>query len=393
MTFRDREKRRLETLKPKLFSERARRSGMYRGARREFCLHEYCSVENLEVGIRDAALTYFETRAIGWHDGKSNGPSNHLCCSQSSCVNVWFPFVQAPEALGAVVRGLGYDVDAMLPIKSDLPLPDGSRPYVAFEWIGERNYLGELRRGEPAPDEGRTRGASFTSLDFCFRFRRSDGRIQIVAGEWKYTEQYRVGADLRFSGSGTDRLDRVYREHLARPDSQIVGDVAPEALFFDPFDQLMRQQLLCTAMERCREMDADVVGAAAYRAPGEQGIDEGASHRMRLRESVQTSIPCGRRSCARVGSRASPPRICSGSCALTRRCCRQGSTWNPATAEWRDRRCPAGRGASGELDHEAELGGVQPDSSHRSFNRIAEFQVVRTFPPMARQPCLRTWCG
>ena len=64
---------------------------------------------------------------------------------------------------------------------------------------------------------------------------------------------------MRCSRSGTDRLDRVYREHLARPDSQIVGDVPPESLFFDPFDQLMRQQLLCTAMERYREMDADVV--------------------------------------------------------------------------------------------------------------------------------------
>ena len=30
-------------------------------------------------------------------------------------------------------------------------------------------------------------------------------------------------------------------------------------LFFDPFDQLMRQQLLCSSMERHREMDADVV--------------------------------------------------------------------------------------------------------------------------------------
>ena len=32
-----------------------------------------------------------------------------------------------------------------------------------------------------------------------------------------------------------------------------------ESLFFDPFDQLMRQQLLCTAMERCGEMEADLV--------------------------------------------------------------------------------------------------------------------------------------
>ena len=259
MTFRDREKRRLVTLKRRLFSERACRSGMYRGARREFCLHEDSRAENLEAGVRDAALKYFEDRAIRWHDGKVNGPSNHLCCSQSCCVNFWFPFVQAPEELGAVLRGLGYDVEAMLPIESDRSPVDGSRPFVAFEWIGERNYLGELWRGDVAPDEGRTRGASFTSLDFCVRFRRSDGGIQLVAGEWKYTECYRTGADLRYSQSKTDRLGRIYREHLMKPDSQIVGDMPLESLFFDPFDQLMRQQLLCTAMERCREMDADVV--------------------------------------------------------------------------------------------------------------------------------------
>ena len=257
VTFRDREKRRLGPLKRRLFSERACRNGMYRKRRYEFCLHEDFRAENLDVGIRDVALMYFEDRAIPWHDGNSKGPSNHLCCSQSCCVNFWFPFVQAPDQLGAVLRGLGYDVEEMLAIDGECALRDGSRPFVAFEWIGKRNYLGELRRGEVAPDDGRTRGANFTSLDFCFRFRRSDGRTQIVAGEWKYTERYN-GADLRYSRSNTDRL-AIYREHLVKSDCQISGDVPFESLFFDPFEQLMRQQLLCTAMERCGEMEADVV--------------------------------------------------------------------------------------------------------------------------------------
>ena len=145
----------------------------------------------------------------------------------------------------------------MLAIDDECPLRDGSRPFVAFEWIGERNYLGELRRGGGvAADDGRTRGANFTSLDFCFRFRRSDGRTQIVGGEWKYTEGSKAG-DQRYSRSKTDRL-HIYREHLVKSDCQISGDMPFESLFFDPFYQLMRQQLLCTAMERCREMEADV---------------------------------------------------------------------------------------------------------------------------------------
>ena len=259
VAFRDREKRRLVPLKPMLFSELACSDGMYRKARREFCLHEDFSEENLEAGIREAALAYFEDRSIGWHDGKGNGPSNHLCCSQSCCVNFWFPFVQAPNQLGAVLRGLGYDVKEMLKIDADCAMRDGAAPYVAFEWIGNRNYLGERMRGKEATDDGRTRGANFTSLDFCLRFRRSDGRIQVVAGEWKYTENYAKGADLRYSRSKTDRLDCIYREHLEKPDCQIADEVPLESLFFDPFDQLMRQQLLCTAMERSGEMNADVV--------------------------------------------------------------------------------------------------------------------------------------
>ena len=129
---------------------------------------------------------------------------------------------------------------------------------MAFEWIGERNYLKELSGGKVASDRGRKRGANFTSLDFAFRFRRTDGRIQIVAGEWKYTENY-TGKDLRISRSGTDRLC-IYRPFMEQPDCQInLGCVSLGALCFDPFDQLMRQQLLCSSMERHHEMGADIV--------------------------------------------------------------------------------------------------------------------------------------
>lgn len=259
MTFRDREKKRLEPLKPRLFSRRACVPGMYRKVRRTFCLHEDHADENLHTGVRDAALGYFTDRGIGWHDGKRGTPSNHLCCSQSCCLNFWFPFVRAPQELAVVFRELGYDAVEMLPIELDDPLPDEAPPFVAFEWIGQNNYLRELSRGNVAADEARTRGAGFTSLDFCVRFRRGDGSIQIVAGEWKYTEHYRKEASLRFSRSGRDRLHDIYRPHLEQPGCQISGQVAHEALFFDPFDQLMRQQLLCSAMERHGEMGADVV--------------------------------------------------------------------------------------------------------------------------------------
>jgi hypothetical protein len=152
-----------------------------------------------------------------------------------------------------VLRGLGYPVAEMLP----LPL-DAMAAYVAFEWIGERNYLGEGRGGKATPDEKRTRGANATSADAAVRFRRSDGQIQIVLIEWKYTELY-TARNIRFSKSRTDRL-QTYALHLHRADSPFARlPVEEEALFFEPFYQLMRLQLLAAAMEGAHEMDADLV--------------------------------------------------------------------------------------------------------------------------------------
>lgn len=146
----------------------------------------------------------------------------------------------------------------MLPFEADRASAEDDPRYIAFDWIGERNYLCEHGGGEVAHDDERTRGAHFTSLDFAVRFRRSDGRIQIVAGEWKYTERYGRN-NLRFSRRGTDRL-AIYLPSLEDRHCQISpGPLPREALFFDPLDQLMRQQLLCSAMERCREANADIV--------------------------------------------------------------------------------------------------------------------------------------
>lgn len=264
MGFRDREKRRQLGLAREIFSAEAlAERGTYSGRPYPFCLADAHSGENLWTGYRADALAYFDARAIDWHGGfKPRGldgaerrlPSGHLCDSQSFCVNVWWPFTAAPRQLAAVLSGLGYPVAEVLPM-----VLDPSAPYVAFEWIGQRNYLGEGPGGKPIPHESRTRGKNATSADAAVRFRRHDGRIEILLIEWKYTEFY-AAKDIRFSRSGTDR-SVTYVPHLRRADSPFAGSpVREEDLFFDPFDQLMRLQLLAAAMEREREMDADVVG-------------------------------------------------------------------------------------------------------------------------------------
>lgn len=263
MDFRDREKKRQLGVAQELFTADAlSKEGTYHRHSYPFCLADDCSSENLWEGLRKDALDYFDACEINWHAGfrrpesgpaAKRFPSGHLCDSQSFCVNVWWPFTRAPERLAAVLRGLGYPVAEVLPIISD-----SRQLYVAFEWIGEHNYLGEGRGGKPRPDEKRARGALCTSADAMVRFRRHDGQVQIILVEWKYTEFY-APKDIRFSESGTDRLN-IYAPHLNRSDSPFARSPVPqEALFFDPFYQLLRLQLLAAAMERANEMSADIV--------------------------------------------------------------------------------------------------------------------------------------
>lgn len=226
---------------------------------------------NLHSSVELNAIEYFAARNIKWHS------QNELHSSQISCLNFWFPMIHRPELLAEVLRKLGYSVAEVLPFKLDFlsELSDagwnvvngslfsqGSVPphFIAFEWIGWRNYLGELQGTHVAGNFTRTRGQHFSSVDFAIRFRRNDGKIQIIMCEWKYTESYSAGVLTRYSNSGTDRLGRIYRPHLENATCQIeLGQIAADALLYNPFDQMMRHQLLCSAMEQAGEMDASIV--------------------------------------------------------------------------------------------------------------------------------------
>lgn len=143
-----------------------------------------------------------------------------------------------------------------LAISEDRPLPTGTSPFVAFEWIGTQDYLGEAKR----KGNSRTRGANATSADFTFRFKRNDGKVQLVLGEWKYTESY--------GRSDLGKQKPVRKDNYRRAFHRRGGVFGPQherlydAFFFDPFYQLMRLQLLAQEMEigdLGREMEADVV--------------------------------------------------------------------------------------------------------------------------------------
>ena len=229
------------------FSEAARSEGVYKGNLRPFCLPLDCAEENLFAGIRQTVPDYFAAHDIKWHDGRNGKPSNHLCDSQVCCVNFLLPFADKPRALAEGLRSIFPGLSRMLPVE------DGQ--YVAFEWIGLENYLGERIR----PGAKRTRGALCTSADAAVLFERNDGQRQMVLIEWKYTESY-GSASVKFASSGTDRT-QIYRPLYDRDDCPLNKDLLPsfDSLFYRPFYQLMRQQLLAHEMEKAHELGANIV--------------------------------------------------------------------------------------------------------------------------------------
>lgn len=255
-TFRDREKDKYcdPNFKKALFSKDAQAKGTYRGYKYEFCLADGHSAENLHQSLRNEAIDYFLSRNIQWHDGKQSRtlPSNHLCCSQSCCVNFLFPMRSNDGLLAAVFKAIYPEMRTPLPmVEGDISIED-RHPYLSFEWIGLRDYLGETLR-KPGR---RTRGANYTSADFAFRFLRADDRVQIVLGEWKYTEYY--GREDK--GTNQIRLNNYSEAFRRSPGVFIWKDQQLyRSLFFEPFYQLMRLQLLAQEMEANREMGADLV--------------------------------------------------------------------------------------------------------------------------------------
>jgi hypothetical protein len=229
------------------FSDEARAEGFYKNQLYPFCLPRALAGENLFFGIRQPIMNYFARDGIKWHDGQDGKPSNHLCDSQVSCANFLFPFHDKPDALRALLRPVFPDIQEMLSIE------DGQ--YIAFEWIGKKNYLGEKisRNGR------RTRGANFTSADAAVLFKRGDGKKQVVLIEWKYTESY-YPTWLKYARSGTDRT-KIYLHLYEANDCPLAKELIPDfdCLFFEPFYQFMRQQFLANEMEKAHELGADIV--------------------------------------------------------------------------------------------------------------------------------------
>lgn len=205
--------------------------------------------EMLHESYRERTLAYFAKHKIKWWVSKYDrgrpplgpddvgSPTGHLNSSQVAAVNHFEPARLDRSAALTLLANVDPALVEPLAVEDD--------GFVAYEWIGERSYL-----GEPG---SRTRGAHVTSLDALMAGRNVDGATVLIGFEWKYLESY--GPESRAtSAKGTDRVG-IYRPLLERADCPIAVD-DPTHLFYDPYEQLMRQTLLMWQMAEHGEFGA-----------------------------------------------------------------------------------------------------------------------------------------
>jgi hypothetical protein len=192
---------------------------------------------NLAPSVRGDVVEYFKMREIVWHQH-----ANHALSSQVCCLNFLAPLTHDPQRLSRLVgEALAIPAPEMLPVE----IGPKNRPwFIGFEWIGG-NYLNEA-----GVSDRRTRGANATSADALVRFRY-EGRQESLLIEWKYTETY--GAPIAPAGNPT-RIAQ-YEKLAFAPEGPIEGGlgVTLTDFFYEPFYQLIRQQMLANQMQKARE--------------------------------------------------------------------------------------------------------------------------------------------
>ena len=229
MSFRENERAKAIAMRDAMFRDPG--GGFIRGKDRDFALKD--SKLNLWAGIREDAIDYFTRNAIPWWMGSEGSePTGHLLSSQVACVNHLYSLRQRRDAATAVLKAVSENIVEAVTVE------DGS---VAFEVVGADNYLNE---------KSHTRGANATSVDAVMVGRKRSGSNLLVLIEWKYTEDY--AEECKYIPARSDLYDRL----LAEDDCPIVAEDY-EALYFEPFYQLMRQTLLGWKMVQHEEYGCD----------------------------------------------------------------------------------------------------------------------------------------
>lgn len=185
--------------------------------------------------IRSTAERYFSKYRISWHRH-----ANHALSSQQCCLNFLMPLAEQPGRLSQLIgRALDIAPPDMMPVEDG---PDGQPCYVGFEWNGGgHDYLNESKNGKPLQ-----RGANSTSVDAVVRFCTDQGP-EFLLIEWKYTEKY--SGPIR--SAKNPKLEQSYGKLVFAPDGPIDAShsLALSDFFYEPFYQLLRQQMLAHRMQ------------------------------------------------------------------------------------------------------------------------------------------------
>jgi hypothetical protein len=226
-------------LTTKALPRAAKKPGLYRNKMYPFCLPLKHAEYNLFQGIREDAIETFKRHNIIWHSRALPGlPTNHLCSSQVFAVNLLFPFINNPEALAKALRPHFPNIERMLPVED--------KRYIAFEWIGKKNYLKE----EPKIGGYRQRGAGNTSIDAMMMYETAEKEKVMLLIEIKYSESYTVSYK-RFRSDCSDRTD-TYKDFFYDTSSPVNRNIAPnlEDFLYEPFFQLLRHTLLASQIKK-----------------------------------------------------------------------------------------------------------------------------------------------
>lgn len=206
---------------------------------------------NLAPSIRQTAPAYFKEKQITWHIHANHGLSSQVCC-----LNFLMPLATRTDVLSQLIgNALEIEAPKMMEIESG---PNGESWFIGFEWIGEKDYLNETGAST------RTRGANATSSDAIVKFRYA-GRVETLLIEWKYTETYGapIANNVREGAALTSNQVRAkrYQDLMFSPNGPIRNDLnlKLEDFFWEPFYQLLRQQMLAFQMEKAREAQTDRV--------------------------------------------------------------------------------------------------------------------------------------
>ena len=228
MNFRDKEKSRATDIIENVI--RAKGNGLYGNKHYPFMLQD--GQFNLWDGIREDALHYFNKYNIAWwRSGEEKLPTGHILSSQVACVNHLYWLRSRKNAALAIIKGIIPDV-------VDVGIIDEG--YIGFEVIGAKNYLGE---------KSHSRGANATAVDAAMIAKTTEQNILIFI-EWKYTEIY--GGKTKYKPARADIYDRIIDEK-----GSPIRIENKEAVYFEPYYQLMRQMLLAWKMVQAGDYDCD----------------------------------------------------------------------------------------------------------------------------------------